>query len=81
VAVALSFYNHTWAIVLLRNRPTVRPYPAIAIMLHMSRSPGLVQRHRSYITREQGLGVCRCHRSWVGRVVQRVCRDLCCIWI
>jgi len=50
------FYNHMWPIVLLRNRPTVRPYPAQVITLHMSRSPGLVQLHRSYITREQGHG-------------------------
>ena len=47
----------TYAIVLLRNRPTVRPYRAQAITLHISRSPGLVQRHRSYITREQGHGM------------------------
>jgi len=47
-----------WPIVLLRNRPTVRPYPAQAITLHMSRSPGLVQLLRSYITSEQGHGIC-----------------------
>ena len=47
-----------WPIVMLRNRPTVTPDPAQAITWHMSRSPGLVQRHRSCITREQGHGMC-----------------------
>ena len=70
-----------WPIVLLHNRPTVRPYPAQVITLHMSRNPGLGQRHRSYITREQGHGMCMCpcRRSWVGALF--TCRDLYCIWI
>jgi len=74
------FYNHIWPIVLLRNRPAVRTHPAQAIMLHMSQSPGLGQLYRSYITREQGHGMCVAVAEAESGVLL-TCRDLYCIWI